>query len=219
MGQPPDRDPPLSSTLRQVKAVQSKEDAELNWANLHTKIQRLVEEASWGQNLPRDKSLDDLTQEVLLQIYKDIGEFKVEPEASFSGWVRTVAARKLTDYWRRERAKKRGKGRVRNLGEFDEDGGREHFADARTPRQSMLVRYKELTDSIDKALVKLTGKHKRVIELRLFQGKSFAEILPELGYSKEVTVRSLYMRAMEQLQALLPGFDDELRSGQERRRS
>jgi DNA-directed RNA polymerase specialized sigma24 family protein len=58
------------------------------------------------------------------------------------------------------------------------------------------------------ALQQLSDKHKRVIELRMFQGKPFAEIMPELGYTKEVTVRSLYMRAVQRLQELLGGFTD-----------
>ena len=137
---------------------------------------------------------------------RNSGELTVVPGASFSGWVRMITHRKLNAYWRRERAKKRGGGRLRHLGEFDESGGREHFADERTPRQSMLVRYKELQDSLQKALGELSDKHKRVLELRLFQGKSFAEIMPLLGYTKEVTVRSLHMRALQRLQELLVGF-------------
>lgn len=198
---------PLSSTLRHVKAVQGEVDTDVSWANLHDKVVRWVAEATHGQNLPTDKSVDDLTQEVLLQVFRDIGEFKIEPGASFSGWVRMIAARKLNDYWRRARAKKRGGGKLRHLGDFDETGGREHFADERTPRQSMLVRYEELQQSLRKALGELSDKHKRVIELRLFQGKSFAEIMPLLGYTKEVTVRSLHMRALQRLQELLAGFD------------
>lgn len=202
--EPDDR---LSSTLRHVKAVQGEGDADLSWTNLHDKMVRWVAEATHGQNLPTDKSLEDLTQEVLLQIFRDIGEFKVEPGASFSGWVRMIANRKLNDYWRRTRAKKRGGGKQKHLSDFDETGGRERFADERLPRQSMLVRYQELRSGLDKALAELSDKHKRVLELRLFQGKSFAEIMPMLGYSKEVTVRSLHMRALQRLQELMAPFD------------
>lgn len=197
----------LSSTLRHVKAVQGEHDRDVSWHNLHDKVVRWVGEAAHGQNLPFDKSLDDLTQEVLLQVFRDIGEFKVEPDASFSGWVRMIAHRKLNDYWRRARAKKRGGGRQKHLGDFDETGGRDRFADERTPRQSMLVRYKELQDSLQRALGELSDKHKQVIEMRLFQGKSFAEIMPLLGYTKEVTVRSLHMRALQRLQELMADFD------------
>jgi len=91
-------------------------------------------------------------------------------------------------------------------GDFDDTGGRERFADDKVPRQSMLVRYEELRGSLDEALLELSPKHKRVIELRMFQGKPFAEIMPELGYTKEVTVRSLYMRAVQRLQELLAQF-------------
>lgn len=198
----------LSSTLRHVRAVQGDQDSDVSWNNLHQKIQRWVEEATFGANLPVDKSLDDLTQEVLLQVCKDIGQFQVEPTASFSGWVRMIAHRKLNDYWRRERAQKRGGGRLRHLGDFDETGGMDRMEDRSVPRQSMLVRFQELSDRLGQVLGQLNDKHKRVIELRLFQGRPFAEVASELGYTKEVTVRSLYMRALQRLQGLLQGFAD-----------
>jgi len=66
----------------------------------------------------------------------------------------------------------------------------------------MLVRFKELQGALDVALSQLSDKHKRVIEMRMFQGKSFAEIMPVRGYAKEVTVRSLHMRALQRLQEL-----------------
>ena len=200
--------PRLTSTLHHVQQVQADVDADVSWTNLHGKMQKWIEDALRGQNLPADRSLDDIAQDVLLQVCKDIGEFKVEPGASFSGWVKMIAMRKLNDTWRRARAQKRGGGRHRHLGDFDESGGRDHFADDKVPRQSMLVRYQELTQSLAEALRQLTDKHKRVIELRLFQGKPFAEIMVALGYTKEVTVRSLYMRALQRLQDLLAEFAD-----------
>lgn len=202
---PEDRAEDLSSTLRHVQNVQG-DDGDLSWGNLQEKIAKWVAEASYGQNMPADKSREDLQQEVMLQVFRDIGEFQVEPSASFSGWVRTIADRKLKDAWRRARAQKRGEGDVRHLGDFDEVGGRERFVDESVERQSMLVRFQELRSALDAALGELSEKHKRVIELRLFQGKSFAEIGPELGYDKEVTVRSLHMRALQRLQELLAAF-------------
>lgn len=195
----------LSSTLHHVQRVQG-EDGELSWSNLQEKVVRWVAEAAYGQNLPADKSRDDLEQEVMLQVFRDIGEFQVEPGASFSGWVRTIADRKLKDYWRRARAQKRGGGLDRQLSDFDDAGGRQRFADERVQRQTMLVRYQELRGALDVALEQLSDKHKRVIELRLFQSRSFAEVAPALGYDKEVTVRSLYMRALHRLQELLAEF-------------
>ena len=202
-GTPPD----LSSTLRHVQSVQGDDDATTSWANLHDKVVRWVADACYGANMPADKGVEDLTQEVLLQVFRDIHEFQVEPGASFSGWVKTIADRKLKDLWRRTRAKKRGGGRVKHLGDFDETGGRERFPDEKTPRNSMLVRYGELKDALRAALDQLSDKHKRVLEMRLFQGKSFAEIMPVLGYDKEVTVRSLHLRALVRLQELMKPFD------------
>lgn len=195
----------LSSTLQHVQNVQG-DEGEVSWSNLQEKIAKWVAEAAYGQNLPTDKGRDDLLQEVMLQVFRDVGEFQVEPGASFSGWVRTIADRKLKDYWRRARAQKRGGGNEQHLGDFDEQGGRDRFEDERVERQSMLVRFQELRSALDAALGELSDKHKRVIELRMFQGKSFAEIAPELGYDKEVTVRSLHMRALQRLQELLAAF-------------
>lgn len=197
----------LSSTLRHVQSVQGDDDAGLSWNNLHDKVVKWVADACYGANMPADKGVEDLTQEVLLQVFRDIHEFQVEPGASFSGWVKTIADRKLKDLWRRTRAKKRGGGRVKHLGDFDETGGRERFADEKTPRNSMLVRFGELKDALRTALDQLSDKHKRVLEMRLFQGKSFAEIMPLLGYDKEVTVRSLHLRALTRLQELMKPFD------------
>ena len=202
---PEDPEEDLSSTLQHVQNVQG-DEGDLSWGNLQEKVTKWVAEASYGQSLPSDKSREDLQQEVMLQVFRDIGEFRVEPGASFSGWVRTIADRKLKDSWRRARAQKRGKGDERHLGDFDEAGGRERFVDERVERQSMLVRFQELRSALDAALGELSEKHKRVIELRLFRGKSFAEIAPELGYDKEVTVRSLHMRALQRLQELLAAF-------------
>ncbi|MBM3974671.1 MAG: sigma-70 family RNA polymerase sigma factor [Planctomycetes bacterium] len=210
MTAPAPKDPPpedLSSTLRHVRAVQGDDDATLSWGNLQDKVVKWVADAAYGVNLPVDKGLEDLTQEVLLQVFRDIHEFQVQPGASFSGWVKTIADRKLKDLWRRTRAKKRGGGRQKHLGDFDETGGRERFADEKTPRNSMLVRFGELKDALRTALDQLSDKHKIVLEMRLFQGKSFAEIMPLLGYDKEVTVRSLHLRALTRLQELMKPFD------------
>lgn len=198
---------PLSSTLQDVQRAQGASDAAPSWRNLQEKIARWVGETIHGRGLPADKSQEDLTQEVLLQVFRDLGAFQVEPGASFSGWVRMIAQRKLADLWRREKSKKRGGGRVRHLGEFDESGGREHFADANTPRPSMEARLGELHQALQNALAQLDEKDRRVLELRTLQGLSYAEIAPQIGYQKEVTVRSLHLRALQRLQELLPGFD------------
>jgi DNA-directed RNA polymerase specialized sigma24 family protein len=71
-----------------------------------------------------------------------------------------------------------------------------------------MVRFDELSRSMREAMAKLSDKHRRVIELRMLQGKAYADMLDDLGYTKEVTVRSLYMRAMQELQALLQPFAD-----------
>ena len=199
---------PFGSTLHYVQKAQAGGD-EVTWANLHAKIVQWVEEATSGTNFPPHKNLDDLTQDVCMQVYRDLDHFAVEPGASFSGWVREIAHRKLTDWWRRERAQKRGGHRVRvqpTGPDGGEDRGMDEFADESSARQSMYARYTELTKGLEAALGRLSDKHRRVLEMRLFQRMSFAEIAPRLGYTKEVTVRSLHFRALQRLQELLAEF-------------
>lgn len=205
-GDPERPSEPLSSTLRHVQSAQAGDDSGTSWTNLEVRIRAWVHAATTGTNLPPDRSLEDLQQDVLLQVFKDLDEFVVEPGASFSGWVRIIAQRKLGDLWRRARATKRGKGKARHLSEFDETGGQDHFADPKVERQSMIVRHKELQGRLAEALKELGDKHRRVIELRMFQGRPFVEVAAELGYDKEVTVRSIYLRAVRRLQVLLEDF-------------
>ena len=59
----PAKKPPLSSTLHHVKQVQDEVDVDVHWSNLHAKMQKWIEDAMRGENLPRsrDEILEHIT--------------------------------------------------------------------------------------------------------------------------------------------------------------
>ena len=56
---------------------------------------------------------------------------------------------------------------------------------------------------VDEAVQKLSDKKRQVWDLRQNCQMSFAEIAAEMGYQKEVTVRSLWHHAKKQLEKLM----------------
>jgi RNA polymerase sigma-70 factor (ECF subfamily) len=43
---------------------------------------------------------DDLTQEVLLVVFREVGDFERRGEGAFRGWLRTILAHRVRDYFR-----------------------------------------------------------------------------------------------------------------------
>jgi len=58
--------------------------------------------ADWaGRAGVQANDTDDLIQEVLLAVVKQVSDFDRRAEGAFRGWLRTVLARRITDYLRR----------------------------------------------------------------------------------------------------------------------
>jgi RNA polymerase sigma factor (sigma-70 family) len=73
---------------------------EADWRRLDGLYRPLL--AAWASRAgvpPSDT--DDLIQEVLLAVVKQVGDFDRGAEGAFRGWLRTVLARRITDYLRR----------------------------------------------------------------------------------------------------------------------
>ncbi|HJZ90338.1 MAG TPA: sigma-70 family RNA polymerase sigma factor [Gemmataceae bacterium] len=55
---------------------------------------------------------DDLIQEVLLAVVKQVADFDRRGEGAFRGWLRTVLGRRITDYFRRQAVRPIATGRT-----------------------------------------------------------------------------------------------------------
>jgi RNA polymerase sigma factor (sigma-70 family) len=71
-----------------------------DWRRLDSLYRPLL--AAWaGRAGIPPSDTDDLIQEVLLAVVKQVGHFDRGAEGAFRGWLRTVLGRRITDYLRR----------------------------------------------------------------------------------------------------------------------
>jgi RNA polymerase sigma-70 factor, ECF subfamily len=74
---------------------------EADWRRLHDLYRPLLEAWVLRAGVPRDDA-DDLIQDVLLALLRQVGEFERRSEGAFRGWLRTVLARRITYHLRRQ---------------------------------------------------------------------------------------------------------------------
>ncbi len=52
-----------------------------------------------------DADTDDLTQEVLLVVFREVGAFERRGRGAFRGWLREVLARRVRDHFRKRKSR------------------------------------------------------------------------------------------------------------------
>jgi RNA polymerase sigma-70 factor (ECF subfamily) len=116
---------------------------------------------------------DDLTQEVFIRMYTNIGKFRAE--ASLSTWLFRIAGNLAVDRFRRTKNSRR---LVTSLDAPIQPGEEEASRDV--PDMSMapevLVGRRELADQIEAALAKLPPKLRSAVILFDVEGMSYDEI-------------------------------------------
>jgi RNA polymerase sigma-70 factor (ECF subfamily) len=83
------------SLLERLKQEPSAAD----WQRLHEVYQPLIRE--WLRRIPglRDEA-DDLSQEVLIVVFREIAGFERQREGSFRAWLRRVTVNRIRTHWR-----------------------------------------------------------------------------------------------------------------------
>ncbi len=190
------KDPPPQTQFLVRRAQANDGDA---WVGLASRVREVLALRLDRRDLPKGFEAADIEQTVLIELVRSIHEFDAEaPNANFRGWVATVLRRKLLDLHRRAAADKRGGGRERLLGDYEsETGSPPSVADAKWVSQSVVMRRRETADCVARQMQKLPEKYRDVLRLRDEEGLTFPKIMTMLGYNREVTVRSVYMRAKE----------------------
>lgn len=74
---------------------------EADWRRLHDLYRPLLEGWVLRAGVPQADA-DDLIQEVLLAVVRQVGGFERRGDGAFRGWLRTVLARRITDHLRRQ---------------------------------------------------------------------------------------------------------------------
>ncbi|MBO5955857.1 MAG: sigma-70 family RNA polymerase sigma factor [Clostridia bacterium] len=139
----------------------------------------------------------DMTQEVLIKIFRHIGTFN--GNSKFSTWVYRVATNTCLDELKKIRR--------RNAYSLDAEidtGDSEVAVQVRdeSPSPDIAAEQKELSAAVGKAIKRLSPDHSAVVILRDIQGMSYEEVAKILNCSVG-TVKSRLNRGRAQLKKIL----------------
>lgn len=160
-----------------------------------------------GPHLRGKLGPSDIVQETLLRAQRKLAQFEGRTDAELRAWLRAILLNSIRDAVRQyQPGSKCDLLRERQLHSLLSDPG-----DARlpvstdSPSKQLLAR--ERAASLREALMQLPDDYRRVIQLRSFERRPFAEIGIAMGRSADAS-RKLWLRAVERLRDLL-GADDE----------
>ena len=168
---------------------------------------RYLNSLSEGQIDPRVRqrvSPSDIVQETLLEAHRDFKSFVGTSLEEFTGWLRKILFNNLsTAIESHLLTAKRDIRRQRSLNQQNNDNSRifgdmEQIINASATSPSAPLNSDESVKQLMMAIGRLPAAYRQVIELRHFEGMSFAEIAVRLDRTSGAT-RMLWMRAVEKL--------------------
>lgn len=180
-------DPSTMSDVRQARV----DDAPESWRRLFPRISARIKQRHSRTRLPVPYSVEDLVQETLLDVCRNLAGMEPGARAQFWGWVDCLADAKAIDLVRRANAVKR---RCDML-----SGGRPEDVPDGGATQSTMARLREIEAKFANAIRALSPRQEMVLRLRILRGLSYEEIAREMGYQRPDTVRVLLLRARRKL--------------------
>ena len=142
--------------------------------------------------LNSSEGVDDIAQDVLITIYKNLKSFRFESQ--FSTWLYRITINKCKDHLR--------KVKIRSIFTPIKDGDSE-------PVYTPSMEHKDISELVNRAISKLPEKLRLPLLLKDIEGFSYQEIAEavdcEIG-----TVKSRIFRAREGLRELLKPYEQEL---------
>ena len=165
--------------------------------------EKLICEAYFSkQNLPKS-DVQDMAQNVLMKIAKNIGGLK--ESKTYPKWAKTIAKNELCDYLR---ARKRSSANVNKNDDFQEIS--KNVADKSLNPLDGIIQ-KEIKECIKKSVNFLPREYKLAIIMRDIAGLSYARIA-QVSNLNLGTVKSRISRAREKLKKIVePYLDDDLK--------
>lgn len=154
-----------------------------------------------GEELPvglRPKvGASDLVQETFIEAQRHIERFQGRSETDLLAWLRRILLHNVQDAIRRFR--RAGKRRIDRELRFPKPGSAGEPTTLAAHAPSPVAQPDESSDLLDRAFDRLSDDHRRVIELRNLELKSFDEIGRVMGRTPDAA-RKLWRRAIEALQ-------------------
>lgn len=143
----------------------------------------------------------DMVQDAVAEGHRSFHTFRGGSAADFVAWMRALLNHSMIDTFRRCGAAKRmPKGMQQRLSALDSGDDVLAYRSADLPDSHAIRR--EEAGAVHAALKTLAPDHRRVLWLRHWEGRSFAEIGGEMGRSADAA-RKLWCRAFEQFERAL----------------
>jgi RNA polymerase sigma-70 factor (ECF subfamily) len=180
----------LSSEQKLVERCLRGDDAA--WEIVVSSHGKRIYNLSYRYTNSRDEA-EDLTQEILIRIYRNLGSYR--PEAgSFQNWILRIARNLIIDFYRKNRR-------------HPQTGGSEeleamNISDNASPNPQRAAEQTEAVQFLQKGLQSLPPELKEAIILRELEGLAYQEIA-DLLRVPEGTVKSRINRGRLELARLL----------------
>ena len=152
---------------------------------------------------------EDLTQEVFLKLYRNLGSFDTH-KGSFQTWITTLARNLLVDHFRRTRLERATDSLDASLSGDDGNGATmgDRLADPR-PSQEAHASGLELKARIQQALAQLSPELREAVVFRDLEDMDYKEIAQVLRIP-EGTVKSRISRGRGELARLLQRIEGQV---------
>jgi RNA polymerase sigma-70 factor (ECF subfamily) len=142
---------------------------------------------------------EDLTQDVMLKAYKNIGRLQ-SPEV-FRSWLYRIAVNRVKDYYRKQQFRS-----LFGLASLDEEDFHETAAMAAPPVAEDSLAQKDFWRQIGRLLAGLSAMEKEVFLLRFFDQLTLKEMSATL-HKSESTIKTHLYRALRKLKAMAGELD------------
>lgn len=147
-----------------------------------------------SEELRREFDSTDIAQSVFIDVLRDLPRFEDRGEDAFFNWLRIKAENKVNDKLRGRLLPDAGV-RERRLPE-------DHDAVQQGPGPGSTAERAEEAEVARRMVASLGQLDRRVVDLRLGQGRSFGEIAGELGLPSADAARKRFTRSIVELRRL-----------------
>ena len=151
--------------------------------------------------VPNREDVEDIAQEVFLEVFKSISNFK--GDSKLSTWIYRIATNKSLEFIRKKNTKKRFAFMQSIMGNEIPMDKTSYFTEFDHP--GILLENKEKSATIFKAIHTLPESQRVIFTLAKIDGKSYQEIVEITGKSLS-SVESILFRAKKGLQGKLENF-------------
>ena len=181
----------LKDDFSLIKAFNEGEETAFNdLVNRHKeKVRNLI-----YLNLGSTSSIDDISQEVFLAVYRKLKQFRFQSQ--FTTWLYTITINKIRDHVRKQKI-------MSVFSAFSSDDT-ENVVEPGSFKENF-----DVNEMVRDAVAKLPRKLKEPLILRDFEGMSYQEIADTTGI-EIATIKSRIFRARESLKKMLQPWREEL---------